>query len=711
MEIKDLLIQKLAEYYIKNGIGKNGVVPIYSDVYNKYSEKLNNIFLSRKIPEIVYKSSSSLSEYTLHTNDIIMLISSIGLSINDIVREHQKVTRDYNDICIRIDNEATVFKQMISKMLTYSCFYIDNTDENQLSSSVCGKIGKYTTLPFFVNSTVMYNDNISIMASSVDELKFSNFESIRSLPLKEFGTAKILGSNSIVNFNINISINLIKANGIYVKFANNIKEMTITLFKNTNYVKKFVFDSNEVFINFIPEEFDSISISLKCNNPNPSKTFPIQLRSLEIFKSIRFAKYGSFQSKAIHIAEVARVDYIGIEYQDYGDKVHTKTDSLLSVSSDPNYLSYRHIEKNEYTDISLIKYKNSKLISNYNNIGVNQTSKEYKTIQKIGNDEYYRIPILNNSDIYTMNHQHSVIFHGLNAEYGLPDNKLHFNTMYENWTKVGNFYKTFIVNYEDNVNIDIGQKTCFLNSKQVTGKIKIPVGISSIDVHVKDIDFKFGKNIAVDKFNGISDKTIVYSDNLFPFNFAYMFAGLPDYNDTTNTISQEVIRQFDIASPTTLFLDEPFIPLSVSVTDSIGFQYSLQLTKGTSTGGTFSIEPHFGKIRVCPRGGNKTSVTIRYRRASLTRRPCGILFNRLLSFIPCKALMGQSFKDNTLFTIDTSSNSKSLLIQKIPDVNIQHSHIMFNKLTDKIYAAIKLDMTSDNPYLTPIINDIYITTG
>jgi hypothetical protein len=698
MEAKEILANSLVEYYIKNKITSTGICPTYSDMLGKQTTKLEEIFTPNSIPELSYKSISSLSKYSRTLDEIQMLLSSLTLSMTDIIREHRKLSDSYQDIVLRIDNESKVFSQMINSLLSYSCFWIDTSPANQLDTSIVGKIGKYVTLPFFINGVQMYNGSIFIRPISSGDIVFSNLETITSLPFVDWPSMKLSGTDSNAEVTFNMSINSTTGNAIYLKFLNSVLDCIITLYDANTIVWTGTYHTSEIFANFLPVKFNMISVKVVTNNPNTAKPLAIQLRSLEIFKRIQFAKRGTFESKAIYLEEASRVSYVGTQYSDAGNTKYTVSQPLISVSTDNKNMSYSLINQGDFINISYFKYKHSKMF-NLNDITIGT--------QTLGTNAYHKIPILNTSPMWTMNYRLAQVFHGLNVEYAKPDPV--YYSFYENWTKVGNFYKTQLLNYEDGISVDIGQKTCIFNGRQVTGKIKIPVGVSLIEVHSKDIDFKYGNKIADTKYNGIIDKATVYSDPLFPFNFTYMFAGMPEYDG--NVLADKPTRRFDITNATTLFLDEPFIPMTVEVTDGSGARYDLQLTKGVSTPRTFSIEPYSGKIRVYPDEDTTTIINVTYRKASLMRRPCGILFNRLLTFIPLKALIGLPDKDDTLFSIDGTPTQRYLLIQRMSGSNINHSYIMYNKFTDKIYAAMKIDMRTDNQSLSPIISDVYITTG
>lgn len=707
MGAKELLANSLVTYFIKNKVATSGTIPQYRDMLNAQTTKLDDIFTPSSIPSIDFKSTSSLSTYIRTIEDIKLMLSSVKLSVEDIIKEHRRLSNTYQDICIRIDNEAKSFRQAINSMLSYSCFFVDTNQANQADASIVGKIGKYITLPFFISGVQMYNDNIFIRPISTSDIVFSNLETITSMPFQDWPSLKLSGPDSVAEVTLNMTISKTTANAIYLKFLNNVMSCTLTLYNSNAQVWQGTFETDEILANFLPVEFDLLSIRLQSSNPNTSKPLAIQLRSFEIFKRIQFAKHGTFQSKPLFIEEASRVSYIGSQYADLGNQQYTRSQPMLSVSTDSTDMSYNIVKLGEFINISYFKYKHSSMF-NLANYGVTEGQDAYVGEQVLGDNRYFKVPILSTDSLWDMNYRYASIFHGLNTEYATTSPS--YYSFFENWTKAGNYYKTMLLNYEDNIFVDIGQKTCIFNGRLVTGKIKIPSGVSTIEVHSKDIDFKFGNKIADARFNGVIKKSAVYSDELFPFNFAYMFAGLPDYaDDSSDTMSIKADRRFDIASATTIFLDEPFLPLTMTIVDAEGTDYKLQLTKGVSTPGTYSVEPYSGKIRVYP--NNPTTLTVRYRKASLIRRPCGILFNRLLTFIPLKALIGLPDKDSTLFSIDGTPSSKYLLIQKINDMEINHSYIMYNKFSDKIYSAVKIDFNTDNQSLSPIISDVFITTG
>jgi hypothetical protein len=190
-----------------------------------------------------------------------------------------------------------------------------------------------------------------------------------------------------------------------------------------------------------------------------------------------------------------------------------------------------------------------------------------------------------------------------------------------------------------------------------------------------------------------------------------MLAGLPDFT-TDGNLAEQSDRNFEVygGRTSTIILGEPFIPLTMDIVDSNNIPYELVLTSGVSEPGTFNVEPFGGKVKVAALD-NATSVSIKYRRANPFRRPVGILFNRLLTFMPIKTLIGLSWRDDMFFSLDGSQTSRFLLLQHIPNKNISHSQIIYNRTDENIYSSIKLEMETTNRYLTPIIKDIFLIAG
>lgn len=344
-------------------------------------------------------------------------------------------------------------------------------------------------------------------------------------------------------------------------------------------------------------------------------------------------------------------------------------------------------------DLSLYKFKYVDNIDSSNSTGDNTEE------LTISNKTFIASRYTNSNLKWDANIKKAEIFYGLNKYYIETSGEVTAARRFEPWTLNGNYYTTFLLNYEDGVYVNIGSKTCILNNKEVTGIVNIPIGISRIQVHVKDINFH------LDNDEYILTKSNILNDDLYPYNFIWTFAGLPEYN-SGGGLSKVTRGPYSRNECSTISLRESFIPLTEVIQDDSNRVYSLQLTNTTTTKGTYTIEPHSGKISVIPYD-SANYITVTYNKAQTNYKPCGILFNRLLTFAPYETVL--NLDNSELFAVDGSSTEKILLMpQTYPQIS--YSQILFNKSDESIYYSTKLDLETKNKYLTPIIADIALQT-
>ena len=198
---------------------------------------------------------------------------------------------------------------------------------------------------------------------------------------------------------------------------------------------------------------------------------------------------------------------------------------------------------------------------------------------------------------------------------------------------------------------------------------------------MKDIDFKRDNN------QFILHKSSVIDDTLYPYNFLYMFSGLPEYG--TDGIASKVSKgPFITKQSLSISLNESFIPFSEIVVDDSGRVYTLQLTRTSNIKGTYTIEPYSGIVRVTPYDSTN-SVSISYNRAMYNRKPCGILFNRLLTFVSLDIFLTED--NSEFFSIDGSEIEKKIILPNISPT-IQHSQLLFNTNADMTYLSSRIEL-------------------
>jgi hypothetical protein len=616
---------------------------------------------------------------------IISAIQSTTLSLDKLYSDNKVLVNEYGALYKRVKNRILYFRNVINALLSYSCIYVDNGFANQDLNSSVGKIGKYITLPFFIDAVKLYNGNISINEYSSGDIIFSNAGSITELPLNMLPSVKISSNSPEITYRANLSLDgSVNSNAFYCKSNQDVGSISVVFSLNGKTVYTESTKSNEVFFSFDQITFDVVTLEVGLKNTNTSKPVVLQIDDILIFEDIQFSQFGSFESKSINIGQTKNLSTISISYLKNGystDKIST----LLAISASDLIKDFSGVSPGDKIDISYYKFKRT--------FQFNDTELVDKTIE---GTLVNTLPI-NNYDIkWGMNYKNAVVAYGLSNDY-LNFENISSSERFNNWNKVGNYYVTSLINYYDNVYVNIGTLKCTINGKEVgPGSIKIPIGISSIQVHSKDISFE-----SVNLFSQV--------DTLDPYNFAYIFSGLPVYNNGAISQEDRKIREFDISSTGTIELGTPFIPLTEIVTDSFGNTYNVSLSPVSATEGTYTIEPYTGRITINPLTNVKL-VTVSYIAAQSDRRPVGILFNRLLTFteVSNTVLNGG---DNVLFSFDGNSiDSRYIILPKITNP-IKKSQILYNLDTDEVFTSVKIDFTTDNKYKTPAISDIYLSVG
>ena len=726
--LKDLVLKHELEKILKEKIANEKISPMLINLFSESTENMDKIFNSDNIPFINYRSNTSASSHNKTFEELKGWINLVSSSLNSLVIDYSKFSKSYTSLCSRIYNETNVLRQDISNMVNYVCFYISPLFIDQDKSSSVNRIGKYITLPYYISSVKMYNDSVILSALSDNDIVFSNIKSITSLPLNEWPCLKInakLGENT---FSLNAKTSTTTANMFYIKFLNEVISVTISLQENseTRLVKEF--KDKEILWNFLPTDFNSIDIKVRFNNLNTDKPFAVQIVEFKIFESIKFSKNSSFVSNSFLLKNSTGVEEVNLSYSSTGDPSSTTTKKMISVSQLENEKNYMIVEDNALS-LTPYKFRNSRLFNGVTSVKpIGMTEEDYKIT--INNKEYFQIPINKETegDLWNLNFKGAIVLHGLNADFASNGNQYwnNYKLPFENWTKTGNYWKTMVLVLDDIIHLDIGHTTCKINGGDYTGRFSLESGIYIIEVHEQYIDFKFGNQAVSDYSSLINDKINILKDPLYPYNFAYLFSGLPEYDDTTNKISSKVRKRWEISGTTTLSLNETFIPLSITVKDGTGRLLTPQLTKGVSKPGTFFIEPFLGKVTVYPYLDNNKFIIVEYIKASSWKRPSGVLFNRLLTYIPVKVLLSLRniekedinyrylLQNELFFSLDGDLNSKTILLedlpedQSLPSNRIEHSQILYNSEGEHLFLSTKIDLQTNNRYLSPIISDIYL---
>jgi hypothetical protein len=681
MSLKNDILNELVKTDLLNGIVNKRVLNSLSSIYASDEIWINKIFSPENIPSTAYKSDLKSSDSTENASRIISCISSIYNSANNAYLINKNLVDVYNIVYERIKTRLPYAKDIISNLLGYTCINIDNGFSNQTKESFCGKIGKYITLPFFISSASLYNDNLTITEYSSDEIQFSNIGLITKLPLITNPSIKIKSKNPSISYRMTLSlVNAIKTNAIYFKASANINKIIVTYSKLGVTQYSSLLDSNEILFTFDQIDCDTIIIELSTVNTNTDKPSSIQIEDIHIFKDIQFSRFGLFESKNTEIGLTKEISRLSLSYNALGYNFNN-INSMLSISSNKDVTSYNNVYKDDDLDVTSYRLKYA--------FGFKETDLVTKTIS--GKD-FYSLEIGSTDQKWDMNYKKSSIIYGLNKDY------LSFSasgSRYNNWTLSGNYYTTFLLNYYDNVYVNIGSLKCLINNKEYTGNIKIPIGFSVIQVHQMNMDFN------IDLFDGDTTRN--------QYNFAYLFSGLPAYNAQNKlTIDERKTKSFDISSTNTIEFGESFIPLTEIILDNYGNEYSLTLSSTPNLQGTYTIEPFTGRLRINPIGTVKY-ITASYIAAQSNRRPVGIMFNRLLTFADINSLQ----TDDTLFSFDGANSDSSPSLKRyiiLPKIQNQYSsQILYNLNSDSLFSSVKIKMSTDNKYKTPTINSVYIS--
>lgn len=701
MTVKKILRNKLIDYNLISNSNSGLVCPVLYTTTIASRDILNSILTFQGDSRITPGSKTSFSFVINEFNKLKTLSLALADSASELLNNYKLIIDKCTVLYKRIGNEKNNIDEIIDKLLEYSCVSISTDYSNQTENSYIGKIGKYVTLPYFMDSVIMYDGEATYTLNSPDTIKFENLTYINSIPLKEDISFKVLSSNEIVTFTLSINIESTSANGIYFKFSNKVKTLKLTLYDNTNITYSAEYNTNEVFANFEQKDFNNIVLQVAISNPNADKPVSIQLDEIHIFKHIQFAKFGVFECKPKYLNDFGDFSKISVTHSNLGDTTNTNVEQQLSISSTETNTAYNSIDKDIYADISVYKYKNKyNLISN-NISGYTKNTSE----ANIDGTNFITRQIIASDALWDMDYMKALIIYGINTEYCNPTyyagdtdpNYEDYKALrYDNWTFNNNYYKTSLLNWEDDVYLNIGGKKIILNGKERTGNIKIPVGFSTIEVHMKDINF--GVNIF--------DKTSILEDPLYPYNFLYMLSGMPEYG-TNDSVLSKATKTFQIKESNIFALGESFIPFSEVVIDNSGRQYEFQLTKAVTIPGTYTLEPFSGRIKVCPYE-RATSITIEYRRATYNRRPIGILFNRLLTYAPLNSIVNKASVDNTLFSFDGQVSAKRLIMPYLDSNRAVFSQVIYNTSDFSLYSSVKLELESVNKYLTPIVSGIFL---
>lgn len=744
--IRNLAPNKVNEIIQFSGYQKR-VSPTYMDLFNyanfRFETFINqgNVLLALKnygssdIIASKYDIESKLDDITLHSN-------SLYDAVNNIITDYFSLTKKYTKICQRLLNENSNTKKKIGQLLDYVCVYVDIQKDIDNSKSMAGIIGNYITIPFNLQNVQIYNNTFYVTIYSSENILFNNLDELSSLPLTSPMVVKYNNDSGFIKNDVMFNCTLVETqtNLIYIKANGDINSIKIVLQYKDNTVYSGTVNDKEALFNFKPMTITSMKITVNVSNLNLNKNVGFQIEDILLFNNVKFAREGLFETKPITINNPFKTKSVGMNLDEDNISNLSYVDRYMSISlSGGDNKNYFKVNNNEYTDqILSLEFTNTHvyLLGGTDTETVTVKSKLEKQIKQ----KYYKKKLE-----YNENYKNAQILLGTNDSYmnaylltfGMSCNV----NIYENWTKKDNVYLTNILNNESGVQIDIGSNTIKVNNVPMTGVITIPKGVSLIEVHQSLFDptLGLGKDYSEANYrNLLIKRDKVVNDPLYPYNFAYLLAGLPDYNlspiaPAYDELITEIITQ-QLTGITSIQTQYPFFPGSLQINsyyiNDINSEYKLHLGNSPLLPGTFTIEPYNGRVIIYPKN-KKENINISYIRASRDFRPCGLLFNRLCKFLSLKSIQNmmitQKNIDNTYFTCTNDKNGNIYFM--IPEVKagsryeedlgtnfytynlyneLYNTKIMYNSNETEIYTSVKLSLKSLDSDLSPLVKNISI---
>lgn len=674
MDIKYSIIKKISEYFIKDKVSSQRLSPksdsINADVY----KDIDGIIESASIPSVEYNSYAYSSDINKKVDMLSYSLKSTSLSLLDVNKKYNKLLFIFNKINKRLEGLYKNLSYDLDRLLGYKCYYIDNSSN---IDSNFGKIGNFITLPYLLNKAKVYSENIKLSIMSTDNIIFSNLDNVQTLLSNNNPSLKISSKNNIINFTIGASLDKLKSNALYIKLSNKADKITIYYLLDGKTIREIGYNNtNEILDNYNEIIFNKINISISIKNTNTDKPLSFKIEKFFIYSDLQFIKNGTFISKNTQLDNFSEIDSISVSYNNINNSNEVLCNQLLSINNNNNdMLIFNKINLN--ADISTYNYK-------FNNTNLFKS----EDLEDIILDDitYSLLEIIDSDNKIDINCKNSIIYSCINSEYASEED-ITKEQRHKAWTYQDGYYITNILNLEDNIFVDVGQKSFELNGILVSGKVEIPIGTSRIKVHSRDIDINKNPNIST-----------IRNDQ---FDFIHLFSGIPEFDN--DILKAKITKSFQVTKQDIIYLNDPFISLSETVTDDSSFIYELTLNRAPLSPGQYSIEPNSGIIRIFPKDNNNL-ITITYRKASPLNKSIGILFSNLLEYQDIDLFL-KSRLQNT-FSILNSGTSKKIIIPKL-----QHSSLFqlaYNLNSDNISASIKLMLSTKNKHLTPIIKSLSI---
>ena len=645
------------------------------------------------------------------------------------ITEYYKNTYKYSKICKSLLNENIPFINKISELSNNSLTYIDIFNSCNTKNSTSFSIGNFIVLPFAIDNTLVYKNQAIITAYTNETLLSDNLSSITSLPLDlpilvKYQSDSELSTNVV---SVQCAISEFQTNLIYIKTYGDVISINMRLLYQNSIIYNDSVDNSEAIFNFNTLTIDGIIFDITISNYNLKKPVSVEISDINILSGIKFSRSGIFETNNVPMKHYFDINSIKLNAINNSKSSSTDIDIYSAVSfENTESKEFFKVDKITGTTFPLVKFTytdmlrmNTSAISDLNKILI---SSSYGSSNTKVEATLYKANLEN---IENIRYKNAKLFIGIPTTYGVSSAvQKESNSMYENWTKIDNFYRTFILNNEDNVTVDIGTNQIKINNRIETGIINIPIGISMIDVHQSLFDVTMSGAVSFENASTALDTdNFIFTDNLYPNNFIYKLAGLPLYDTNGNIEETSIISDRSITGLTIIDIGSPILPYSVSVESSIS--YKQHLAKTPSKPGTFTVDPVFGTIKIYAWNENDR-VVITYLKASSLIKPCGLLFNRLGSYIDFKAISNMMSTlgtfDDTFFSFVIDDNDiSSILIPSVTfksplngDIDSDVSRAYYYKLTyntytdDNIYVAMKLNLKTDDSELTPIVSNTFI---
>lgn len=697
--IKGKLVNSVLYEGLKQEMREETKTPLFNNLHVNARSVVDRI-MSLQTDPIFYKSAIRATKYNSEISNILALFDSLNKIASSATKDYVDVTTKYINIYNKMKVMLGDYKKRIDILLDRNCLAVDTSCKNEMLESKCGHFGTYITLPYFVNTAKIYNGGVIMSIISDADIQFSNLDSINTLPFTNKPSFKVVSASNSISSRIRIVFAEDKYNAFYINIpSDKITSMQVSVKAVNGEIVK-TFDNGEAFLTFDKTTVSTIDVVINSNNYNPGKPYSMVISDLLIVKNIEFMNSGSFKSKPIIMNQLKKIDELTVA-NTHVDQEGTDIQQFVAISSDEGIMLYNKVENDRYLDISSYTLNKSKDLLLTNDI--NQFER-FKIIFN-GNEYYfYKFPYTSSSELWEMDYTKAQIVTGINKTIMAIGTDV--AQKYENWVTDGTYQRTKLINFSDNVTMNLGKRKLIMNEREVTGVVQIPFGIVDIKVHNKDINLT--KNIT--KWDE------VYGDeSLREDNFAFLFTGVPAFSGTGEQaypLMEEKV--FNITGPSVLYMNEPFIAGGFEVEDNNGIDYRLHLSKNVTVENTFTVEPNKGIVKVYPNEKTK-SVTVRYYKCDINRPSIGILCRDLLTFTPIAGLI-EPETTKSVFSIDGDFNQRVLYIPN-PFIDGQgeevdlhlHSQVLYSNENEQLFLSVMMEMRSINKYISPAIKSVSIS--